>query len=311
MIRALCVGECMIELRSIDNSTMRVGYAGDTYNTAVYFRRTANELGVDIEVGYLTGLGSDEHSADMRASWEREGVADRSIAVTGYLPGLYTVRVDHEGERRFSYWRSASTARHVFSGTEWVAHIAGADVIHLSGVTLQLTSAAARAQLVERLATLRSEGVLISFDTNYRASGWQNAAEAARVMDEVSKVATVVLATFEDEVAMHQCRSVQEAAARLAELGVPEVVVKSGADGAHVLVASEAVHIPARRVERVVDTTAAGDAFAGGYLAARVGRQPPVEAARVAAEVAAAVVSHPGAIIPASVPLVSSRPLRT
>jgi len=121
MIRALCVGECMIELRSIDNSTMRVGYAGDTYNTAVYFRRTANELGVDIEVGYLTGLGSDEHSADMRASWEREGVADRSIAVTGYLPGLYTVRVDHEGERRFSYWRSASTARKNEANTSWVA----------------------------------------------------------------------------------------------------------------------------------------------------------------------------------------------
>ena len=164
---------------------------------------------------------------------------------------------------------------------------------------------------MDRLATLRSEGALISFDTNYRASGWQSPAEAARVMDQVSKVATVVLATFEDEAAMHHCRSVQEAATRLAELGVPEVVVKSGADGAHVLVGSEAVHIPARRVERVVDTTAAGDAFAGGYLAARVGRQPPAEAARVAAEVAAAVVSHPGAIIPASVPLVSSRPLRT
>ena len=159
---------------------------------------------------------------------------------------------------------------------------------------------------MDRLATLRSQGALISFDTNYRPTGWQSPAEAARVMDQVSKVATVVLATFEDEVAMHHCRSVRESATRLAELGVPEVVVKSGADGAHLLVGNDAVHIPASRVERVVDTTAAGDAFAGGYLAARVGRQPPAEAARVAADVAGTVVSHPGAIIPASVPLVSS-----
>ena len=77
-MRALCVGECMVELRAIDDSTMRVGYAGDTYNTAVYLRRAADHLNVDSDVGYLTGLGSDEFSTEMRAAWAREGVADRS-----------------------------------------------------------------------------------------------------------------------------------------------------------------------------------------------------------------------------------------
>jgi 2-dehydro-3-deoxygluconokinase len=310
MMRALCVGECMIELGAIDDSTMRVGYAGDTYNTAVYLRRAADYLNVDIDVGYLTGLGTDEFSTEMRAAWAREGVADRSIALADKLPGLYTVRIDDHGERRFSYWRSASAARHLFAGTDWVAHLRDVDVLHLSGVTLQLASDAARERLVDRLAALRSQGVFISLDTNYRSSGWENPDEAARVMDQVAKVATVVLATYEDEVAMHHCQSVRDAATRLAELGVPEVVIKSGAEGAHVRISGDTVHIPASRVERVVDTTAAGDAFAGGYLAARVGGQPPAEAARVAADVAGTVVSHPGAIIPASVPLISSRQLR-
>ena len=94
-------------------------------------------------------------------------------------------------------------------------------------------------------------------------------------MDQVAKVATVVLATYEDEVAMHHCQSVRDAATRLADLGVPEVVVKSGAEGAHVHISGDSVHIPASHVERVVDTTAAGDAFAGGYLAARVGASRP------------------------------------
>ena len=239
MIQALCVGECMIELRHVDDSTMSVGYAGDTYNTAVYLRRTAAELGVDVAVGYLTGLGSDEFSTDMRAAWTRDGVADRSNTLPGYLPALYTVRVDDQGERRFSYWRSASAARHLFGSTEWVAQIGGVEVIHLSGVTLQLASPSAREQLVDRLATLRSQGALISLDTNYRPSGWEDPSEAARVMDQVSKVATVVLATFEDEVAMHHCQSVPESAMRLADAGVPEVVVKSGAEGAYLLVGGE------------------------------------------------------------------------
>lgn len=83
MIRALCVGECMIELSRVDDSTMRIGYAGDTYNTAVYLRRTADALGVELDVGYLTGLGSDEFSADMRAAWAGESVGDRSVPVAG------------------------------------------------------------------------------------------------------------------------------------------------------------------------------------------------------------------------------------
>jgi 2-dehydro-3-deoxygluconokinase len=121
-------------------------------------------------------------------------------------------------------------------------------------------------------------------------------------MDPISTVATVVLATFDDEHALHGCRSVDEAAARLAGLDVPEIVVKCGADGALVLTGGDAVPVPARPVERVVDTTAAGDSFAGGYLAARLAGRPPAEAAQVAAQVAATVITHPGAIIPSSVP---------
>ena len=67
---------------------------------------------------------------------------------------------------------------------------------------------------MDRLAALRSQGTLITFDTNYRPSGWENPDDAARVM---AKVATVVLATYEDEVAMHNCRSVRDAVTRLAD----------------------------------------------------------------------------------------------
>lgn len=306
MIRALCVGECMIEMRYLDASTARISYAGDTYNTAVYLRRTADALGLDVEVGYLTGLGSDEDSAAMRSAWAVEGVSDRSILLEDRLPGLYTVRTDEHGERRFSYWRDSSAARRLFRGADWVSHVDG-DLVHVSGITLQLASAAGRGALRERLTTLRSGGVLVSLDTNFRASGWSSPTDAAQAMDAITGVADIVFATLEDEVAMHRCQSADEAAARLADLGVPEVVVKSGADGALVITDGQATHVPATPVDRAVDTTAAGDAFAGGYLAARLREEPPVSAARIGADVAAAVVSHPGAIIPAAVPLTRSR----
>ena len=302
MTTVLCVGECMLELRHIDPTTLQLGHAGDTYNTAVYLRRVADALGIDVEVGYLTGLGSDEYSAGMRAAWADEGVLDRSLLVDVHLPGLYTVRVDEHGERRFAYWRSASAARTLFTGTDWVAQLVG-DVIHLSGVTLQIASDNALHALYNRLRQLRANGAWISLDTNYRPSGWASPEAAARAMDQISRVADVVFATFEDEEAMHRCRAVSDCAARLAALGVPEVIVKTGADGAHLLVDGQLRHVPAAPVDQVVDTTAAGDSFAGGYLAARLAGRSPGDAAAIAVNVAATVVAHPGAIIPPGVPL--------
>lgn len=302
MTRVLCVGECMLELRHLDAVTIRLGYAGDTYNTAVYLRRVADELGMDVDVGYLTGLGDDEYSEGMRVAWATEGVLDRSLIVEGRLPGLYTIRVDDRGERRFAYWRSESAARRLFGGTEWVEYVDG-DVIHLSGITLQLTSPKAREALLHRLHELRVKGARISLDTNYRPSGWTSREEAAHVMDQISHVASIALATWEDEAAMHDCRTPMECAERLAAQGVREVVVKSGANGAHLLVDGRLQHIPAAPVEKVVDTTAAGDSFAGAYLAARIKGQSPVDAARTAVQVAAVVVGHSGAILPADVGL--------
>jgi 2-dehydro-3-deoxygluconokinase len=47
-----------------------------------------------------------------------------------------------------------------------------------------------------------------------------------------------------------------------------------------------------------VDTTAAGDSFNAGYLAARLKEQTPHDAAKAAHALAAEVVRHRGAIIP-------------
>jgi 2-dehydro-3-deoxygluconokinase len=298
----LAVGECMVELRHADPRTLHLGYAGDTYNTAVYARRVADLLGARVTVGFLTGIGADEYSRDMRAAWAAEGVGDQAIAVPGHLPGLYTVRVDPDGERRFSYWRSASAAQALFAGTQWAAQVAG-DVVHLSGITLQIASAPAREALLERLAELRSAGTRVSIDTNYRPSGWASRAEAATVLTRFCESADIVLATWDDEAALHGHLTLAGAARFLASLGPAEVVVKNGADGAHVLAGAELVHVPAARAAAVVDTTAAGDSFAGAYLAARLARRPPVAAAEVAAAVAAVVVAHPGAIVPAGTAL--------
>jgi sugar/nucleoside kinase (ribokinase family) len=77
----------------------------------------------------------------------------------------------------------------------------------------------------------------------------------------------------------------------LRDLGVPEVVLTLGSAGARLVTAAHAEHIPPVPVGGVVDPTGAGDSFAAGYLNARAEGAEPVEAARAASELAAAILA--------------------
>ena len=56
--------------------------------------------------------------------------------------------------------------------------------------------------------------------------------------------------------------------------------------------------VPAAKVLKVIDTTAAGDAFNAAYIAGRRGGLQPLAAAEVANRIAAIVIQHSGAILP-------------
>lgn len=80
----------------------------------------------------------------------------------------------------------------------------------------------------------------------------------------------------------------------LEPLEAPEVVTKLGARGARWTDGRTTVDVPAERVD-VVDTTGAGDAFAAGLLAARLGGAGPREALEAACRLAARAVTQVGA----------------
>ena len=67
--RVLSIGECMAELAPTGGArSFRIGFAGDTFDTAWYLAQISTE----VEVAYLTAVGDDELSGEklefMRAS---------------------------------------------------------------------------------------------------------------------------------------------------------------------------------------------------------------------------------------------------
>ena len=76
---------------------------------------------------------------------------------------------------------------------------------------------------------------------------------------------------------------------------VPTVVVTRSEHGAHAVSGGEHAHVPAQPIDKVVDTTGAGDLFAAGFLFGHVRGRPLEDCLTLGAICAAEVISHYGA----------------
>lgn len=296
MVRIVCVGEGMLELTGSAEVGWRLSYGGDTLNTAVYLARFGHDL------RYLTALGTDPYSADLRQAWRGEGI-DLSLVLADpeRLPGLYTVRTDPTGERSFFYWRTTSAARRLFAlpqAREALAAASDAALLYLSGISLSLFDGAARDRLAVLAAQVREQGGDVAFDPNYRAGQWTDAVTAKQAITRFAAHVSIALPTFSDEQQLFDDEDPLATAARWSGYGAREVAVKLGADGCLTRAGDRTSRVRPSRVVRPVDTTGAGDAFNAAYLDARMNKRSVVEAAKRGNALAGRVIAHPGAIIP-------------
>jgi 2-dehydro-3-deoxygluconokinase len=293
--RFVSIGECMIEMSGGDDRQYRLGFAGDTLNTAWYARAM---LPGDWQVDYVTALGDDLYSEQMLSFFAAAGIGTGHIRrIKGRRPGLYLIH-QAEGDRHFTYWRDQSAARQVADDPEALQEaLAGAEVIYFSGISLAILTPRARGALIKAIVAARNAGARVVFDPNLRPALWTTPEIMASTITAAATVADLVMPTHSDEVRAFGDASAEATADRYLALGVEEVVVKDGAAPALVATAAGSVTVPTPLPERVVDTTGAGDSFNGAYLAARIAKQAPDAAAAAAHRIAGIVIGHKGALV--------------
>jgi 2-dehydro-3-deoxygluconokinase len=275
----------------------RLGFGGDTLNTALYMARL---LGPG-QVGYVTRLGDDPYSARMRAAWEAEGIDCALVeTVVGATVGLYAIDTDAAGERSFTYWRGEAPARELFTRGNWhirAEAMAAARMVYFSGITLAVQPPEGRDRLIAAAAVAKAGGTMVAVDPNHRPRLWP-AAEAGKWIARAYAAASVALTGAEEEATLFPGSGEGPPWPHLARAGCREVAAKRGAEGVVVAVGDEVREIPAALAESVADTTGAGDAFNAAYLAARLRGLAPEAAAAHGCTLGALVVGHRGAIIP-------------
>ncbi|MEM9318003.1 MAG: sugar kinase [Pseudomonadota bacterium] len=295
--RIACVGEVMIELIAKPDGSARLGVAGDTFNTAVYLARALR--GTDISTSYVTALGTDPYSDRIMAEVKSHGLNDALIERRdGAMPGLYAIDTDAAGERSFSYWRSASAARQMFSGTGLTLNALNAfDLVYLSGISVAILPPPVRAAILDWADEFRATGGTLSYDSNHRPRLWEDAATARAASEQMWRRTDIALPSADDEQDLFGDPNADAVAHRLRGWGVRFGALKRGPDGPLDLSAQHRFTPPNDAVT-VVDTTAAGDSFNAAYLAAIARGEDGARAMADGHALACRVIGAPGAILP-------------
>lgn len=148
----------------------------------------------------------------------------------------------------------------------------------------------ARTTICDALTRAAAAGATITLDINYAPSIWPDRAEAQSVLQSLIGRGACVKASDDDIARLFGTSlSAREGAARLHAWGAALVCLTTGPDGVRVSWEGGAEHadVPAAPVDRVADATGAGDAFWGGFLAARLRGDAPPACARIGSQVAA------------------------
>ncbi|HEY2532823.1 MAG TPA: sugar kinase [Xanthobacteraceae bacterium] len=295
--RAICVGEALIELVRGADARFALLCNGDTLNTAVYLARAG------IDVGFATALGDDPYSETIAALAAAEGLSlQLMLRVPGRLPALCLVDSSASETRNVRCWSDGAPASELFELAEWMRvaeALMATQLIYFSGITLSLYSNNGLGRFLAVLEAARQHGVKIAFDGNFRPRRWKGDLSRTRtVFIEALKRVDIALPTFDDEAVLWGDPSPEATVARLQAFGIGEIAVKNGPNSALVATGAAQEFVPVPEVVVPVDTTAAGDGFNAGYLAARLQGRGPVQAASAAHLLAGDVIRHHGALVP-------------
>lgn len=228
-------------------------------------------------------VGDDAYGRAQIEGMQADGIDTTFISIDPHAhTGVALITVEESGQNSIV----------VSPGANWVLNAADVDAATeaIAGADMVLLQLETRLEVIERaveIAAAHNVPVLL------------NPAPAHPLPSKVLEQITYFVPN-ESETAFYtghpitDLDSAQKAAETLREMGVSVVILTLGSQGALLHAPAITRHVPACSVE-VVDTTAAGDSFVGGFAVALASGMPLPEAVRFGGMAGALAVTKAGA----------------
>ena len=205
-------------------------------------------------------LGEDPFSRMSRTAMEQQGVSTDLVSCdpSGKL-GLAFVEYTESG-RNYAYYRSDSVGSRLSPADIPAEAVAGAQLVHLPGMLLEL-NANMRDACFSAVELAKAAGVTVSFDPNLRKELGANPDARAR-LERMLSLSDIIEPTLEEARIITGRQAIPDVLAALHAMGPRVVVLTRDKDGALMSAGGQVYEAPGIDVE-VLDTTGAGDTFAG------------------------------------------------
>lgn len=232
-------------------------------------------------------VGRDRQGDYLLAKLAKAGV-DLSGVARSAAPTTTTICVVHSNGERLFIQRIGSSAEAFREPIRFTPErVRGVSHFHLANI-FALPNIGPRAPEIMRQA--RQSGLTTSLDT-----GWDTTGKWLSTVGPCLADVDLLFVNREEARMLTGESKPADAAACLHQHGAHDIVIKLGEAGCAIFSDAESLRIPAFEVE-VVDTTGAGDCFAGAFLATLYRGMNYADAARTANAVGAMVAEKLGAV---------------
>jgi ribokinase len=280
MVDVVCRLDGPIAPGSDAPARIEFGYGGSAANVAAWAAAAGGRGAAPVLAGRI---GADEHGRAAEAALRAAGVETR-LAVDPKRPtGTCVVLVGPDGERSMIPDPGANDGLTEADLPD--ALLGEGGHLHLTGYSLVREGSREAAR--SAIARAEASGMSVSVDPSSAAL------LSPAFLEEL--VGVGLLLPNREEARALSGEVDAEAAARVLAAIVPEVVVTLGAAGALWTDGRAVCRVTAGAPPGVLDTTGAGDAFAAGFLVARLSGAGPEDALRAGCRLGAVAARTPGA----------------
>nr|WP_306416383.1 MULTISPECIES: aminoimidazole riboside kinase [unclassified Vibrio] len=256
--RVWVTGDAVVDLIPDGETSYLKCPGGAPANVAVAISRLSGDA------AFFGRVGQDPLGRFMKDTLQEEGI-DTTAMLLDHEQRTSTVIVDLDdiGERSFTFMVKPSADQFfaeqdipMFSEHEW-----------MHSCSIALANEPSRGATLEAMKRIKGAGGYVSFDPNLRNEVWSNQAEIKPIVMKAVELADVVKFSEEEILFLTDTVELEDALTIFEKQVNKLVLITLGEKGALALFDGERRLITGSKIDNVVDTTGAGDAFVGGLLA--------------------------------------------
>ena len=261
MAKVLCIGDVMLDVIAIIKE--KINYGSDTPskisthgggaagNVAAWARISGASTHI------VARVGNDSAGAAVLSEFNSLDISYGDALIAGAQTGVVIVLVDKSGERTMFPETGANSGLSLSDLPE----LDGVEIVYLSGYAL--LNAGSRPGVLEMISKITEAGIPIFFDP--ATVGGMSEVNLSEVRSWLPLMSALFM--NEEEATFLTGETKLELALDALLEEAPIAVIKRGSHGAIGKVrGGESIAVPALPAD-VIDTTGAGDSFAGGYIA--------------------------------------------